>query len=647
MNLYDLAKEMGVSREDAIKAFDMLSEDCYATEPTMPLTKARIEQLRSILKQFEKVTPTPVPPIAPGVARPPIRKTHRLEERDFIVLTQSVIRKPQLARFLEKFLEAKSRSKNHSVIVILRGCYDDLRVAIEDDDALAENLEYLEVLEKDEFVVVLTGDPANEDNVIFRYITAPDKEKRSILVIGRNVILSQKIERYNETHKGNGYIPIYERDLDRNGELCNPNKYNPAFTPAKDGLPLAPYSTRPRTLNGEIPMDVGSIVNLSDGIQGRLGACISEGGAEGKIFRFGEIGGIPKCVKILKPNHSTEMKFKKLELMIRNYQKLRDHNPYILDRIAWPEEFVYNDCNEPVGYIMRDFRKLRPFSEFNHDSFPRLIPGLTKKHQIAMGKSFAEIVTFMHEHNVILCDINKKNLMFDENQQAYLVDLDSAQIADKGFYYSASVGIPEYHSPEHIGKEDYSFLHKPADDVWIMQMLLFSMLTPMADPYATTKSDDEVEIVRNGYYPYQAGDHPAESLAEERNGMWHIAISHLPAYLKLHFWESFHGNGKHFAEENRMAASEWLRDMIRYEQALPGMVNFDPNSGKYRPTVRKAYKDKAVNNAPQKRKNNFYDLLAKAKGLKNSSSDSGDDNGQPAQKNSRLVDNSRDWNSIS
>lgn len=165
---------------------------------------------------------------------------------------------------------------------------------------------------------------------------------------------------------------------------------------------------------------------------------------------------------------------------------------------------------------------------------------------------------------------------------AYLVDLDSAQIADDKWYYPSNVGIPEFRSPEHIYDDDFSFRRKKADDVWIMQMLIFHMLTPDGDPYAGSRDfDDERDIIAKGYYPYQAGNIGAED--QIKGSIWHMIVSHFPKFLKELFWNSFHGNGKYFHEETRRSSLDWLRTIVRYQEALPGIVKVNPESGKYLP----------------------------------------------------------------
>lgn len=255
-----------------------------------------------------------------------------------------------------------------------------------------------------------------------------------------------------------------------------------------------------------------------------------------------------------------------------------------MERIAWPEKIIYNEHEEPIGYIMNLFEGTTPFSDFAYDTFEEIIPGVKKKHQVTMAVNFAELIDFMHHNNIILCDINRGNVLFDKNQMAYLVDLDSAQIADQNYFYPSNVGIPEFLSPEHIYDKTFSFKRKKADDVWILQMLLFHMLTPDGDPYATSKDfDDEREIIAKGYYPYQAKNNAAEPPI--KGSVWHMIVGHFPLFVKEMFWNSFHGKGAFFHEADRKSSWDWLNTMVRYQECLPDMVKSDAESGKYMPTA--------------------------------------------------------------
>ena len=117
-------------------------------------------------------------------------------------------------------------------------------------------------------------------------------------------------------------------------------------------------------------------------------------------------------------------------------------------------------------------------------------------------------------------------------------------------------------------------------------MLLFQILTPMGNPYAGSCTNEK-EAVSKGLYPYQAGDKAADT--EIKGTPWHMIVSHFPRFLKMMFWNSFHGSGKFFHEADRRLAQAWLNTMVEYQEILPEHVKGDGESGKFMPTRYRKY----------------------------------------------------------
>ena len=375
------------------------------------------------------------------------------------------------------------------------------------------------------------------------------------------------------------YVRIFERDISAKGWLVNPKNQMAAFVDPGDKK-KSPLSDAPKHLEGEIPVSGQYVFMKSKNgyepvlLENELGH-----GGEANVYK---VFSGTKCAKIFKNESNSELKMQKVAIMCSKYGLLRMIDTPIMERVAWPEKMLYNEKAEPVGYVMKLFKDTTAFSEFAYDTFKEIIPRVEKKHQITMAVNFAELIDFMHHNNVILCDINRDNILYDKDLVAYLVDMDSAQVADDNWYYLSNVGIPEFRSPEHIYDDDFSFCRKKADDVWIMQMLIFHMLTPDGDPYAGSRDfDDEREIIAGGYYPYQAGNIGAED--QIKGSIWHMIVSHFPKFLKELFWNSFHGEGKYFHEETRRSSLDWLRTIVRYQETLPEIVKTNPESGKYIP----------------------------------------------------------------
>lgn len=611
-----LANLYGVTVDQAIQALEdnniiILSEDMPITNPQK---LARFSQIISSVKTGVRVTPVrssgnstqanttqnsqnnyTTPPRntsqqprtnRPGGSLPTgngdaEERQRQYLSRDYVIFTHMALRKFQTANILRQVIELKASRKTKTKIVVCSEAVDYVTKAAKDDDRLQTMADYLDVLKRYNMLTILPGRISEENHSISSFIKECNLSD-SILIVGVNRSLSTFVYFRNKNNQSDRtYVKIFERDVTGKGFLANPLKQMVAFEDPADKSP-APFSDAPVKLTSPIPTS-GQYVYYKQ--KGNLTPLLLEneigGGGEAYIYK---VFSGTKCAKIFKSESNSELKMKKIALMCSKCNLLKGIDTSIMERIAWPEKTLFNEHEEPIGYIMNLFEGTTPFSDFAYDTFEEIIPGVRKEHQVTMAVNFAELIDFMHHNNVILCDINRGNVMFDKNQMAYLVDLDSAQIADKNYYYPSNVGIPEFLSPEHIYDKNFSFKRKKADDVWILQMLLFHMLTPDGDPYATTKDfDDEREITAKGYYPYQAKNNAAED--DVKGSVWHMIVSHFPPFVKEMFWNSFHGNGAFFHESDRKSSLVWLNTMVRYQECLPDMIKSDPESGKYMPSA--------------------------------------------------------------
>lgn len=503
----------------------------------------------------------------------------QLLSRDYIIFTHMALRKPVAADIITKAIGVKIAKKTDTTLVVCAEAVEFVMEAAKKDSSIKKVADALESLKKYNMFTVLPGKISEENHAISTFIKGRNLSD-SIIVIGINRGLSTFIYSRNKANENDQmYVRIFERDISAKGWLVNPKNQMAAFVDPGDKK-KSPLSDAPKHLEGEIPVSGQYVFMKSKNgyepvlLENELGH-----GGEANVYK---VFSGTKCAKIFKNESNSELKMQKVAIMCSKYGLLRMIDTPIMERVAWPEKMLYNEKAEPVGYVMKLFKDTTAFSEFAYDTFKEIIPRVEKKHQITMAVNFAELIDFMHHNNVILCDINRDNILYDKDLVAYLVDMDSAQVADDNWYYLSNVGIPEFRSPEHIYDDDFSFCRKKADDVWIMQMLIFHMLTPDGDPYAGSRDfDDEREIIAGGYYPYQAGNIGAED--QIKGSIWHMIVSHFPKFLKELFWNSFHGEGKYFHEETRRSSLDWLRTIVRYQETLPEIVKTNPESGKYIP----------------------------------------------------------------
>lgn len=605
MTVCELAQCCGVTPEQVQSALE--TQNILLLSLDIALSSEKLKNYYKIIQKIPgaKVVPEfesgyvskPVPqPIPDPVPQPTPEERHlRLLSRDYVVFTYMALRKSGSTALIQLIVRLQSERKVSTRMVAVSQCIDEVMKAAETDTSIQLLAEYLKVLQNHRRLYLLKGTVAEENRVIGDFLLRQPYTK-TILIVGVNRSLrtfvaaqNRKIRNERKNKGRTDYVEIYERDVGKQGRLTNPNNQLVVFE-STNGKPKTNLSEAPLPMSGSIP---GAGENVYMNIRKewkpvKLGESIHSGG-EGVIYKLESfpVENIQKetrCAKIFKEANRSELKITKIEMMCRSFYKMRNVDVPIMERISWPEALLYNEEYEPVGYIMKLFENVTPFSHYNARTFPTLIPNISKANQITMAVNLAELVDFMHYHNVILCDINKGNVLFDKNQQAYLVDLDSAQIADSEVCYPSNVGIPEFLSPEHIDDRTFSFIRKKADDVWILQMLLFFLLTPAGTPYSVATDMNEKDIIRQGMFPFQSGlNRASDDIAGGKGGIWHTVYSHFPRFLKELFWESFHGDGKYFHEARRQDANVWLNAMVRYQNELPQLIERDSESGKYLP----------------------------------------------------------------
>jgi len=595
--LSEICKDFGVPIEEAMQALNNTGK-FVAVHPDISVYGNTLEEYKKIVKELKfKSNPEEDTKIVKKIKFNSNPNKNYLT-RDFIIFTHSALKKTGFDAIIKDFFEKKTDLNTNSKVVILEACFKSIMRESQQNQTIKKNATALNELNNRNSLITLQGNIIEEDKVLGNFIN--NNRNRYIIVFGKTGGLSRQIAFLNNNR--NNKI-IYERDFVHTGRIINPN-VKPVFEEINSQ----------KILNkGRITDDIpDKCVYNAKREPIYLEEIIHKGGAEGVIY---QINVRNKCAKIFNDKSCSELKTTKTAIMCQKYSQMYERNPVIMERIAWPEELLYNRKGQIIGYQMKYFKNAVPFSNYNNESFKKYIPNVTKAHQVHMAKSFTEIVLFMHDNNVILCDINRGNILFDNNQQAYIVDIDSAQIADQKYVYTSNVGRTELLSPEHIMKEGikYSFVHKKADDVWILQNMLFLMLTPIAKPYLTVKNLTEEEAVARGEYPFQCGENHAVDLAGDRGGVWHIIISHFPKFLKEDFWNSFHHDGIYFKEANRLTVDDWFDRMLKYESALPKMIERDSESGKFIPTKPKKADESYVENtenpkAPKKDSSNKKDI---------------------------------------
>ncbi|MCK3771301.1 hypothetical protein MZK47_16695 [Microbacterium aerolatum] len=211
------------------------------------------------------------------------------------------------------------------------------------------------------------------------------------------------------------------------------------------------------------------------------------------------------------------------------------------------------------------------FTIFNKRKFQREFPTWLKIDLVDVCIAFLEKVHQLHSMNVILGDINPKNLMIDDKKNVTIIDADSWQIEG----YPCPVGTPMFTSPRMLGATYAHELRTMQDELFAVATMLFMIIMTGQFPYIRTGTDgDMVQLIKEGYFAFQ---YENRNNKDQPNGDWKFMWSHIHKPVKDLFWHTFHKDGTRY--HDRPTASEWLHAFEGYREYLSNRrLNFDPMS---------------------------------------------------------------------
>lgn len=264
-----------------------------------------------------------------------------------------------------------------------------------------------------------------------------------------------------------------------------------------------PYSVNPIAGNADfiatdLNFGVGDILFTDDDEKVTLTSLISTG-AEGLVFCTQHDKWV---AKVYHRGGITPLRWYKL-MKMRNLELETDN-------ICWPYRLLFSSEHIPVGYMMRKASGTTISRAFDGpDAMEKYFPSWTRLHVVDSAISFLRAMDYLHLHGVIVGDIQLKNAMLEDEENLYLIDMDSIQYED----LPCPVGTEEFTRPELWGKSFTSFLRRPQDEDYSVSILVFSMLFCGQHPYAQRNG---LEMLRDEMearsFPYTVDDSENERI---------------------------------------------------------------------------------------------------------------------------------------
>lgn len=320
--------------------------------------------------------------------------------------------------------------------------------------------------------------------------------------------------------------------------------------------------------NSENRSDTGIKFYTSDGQLIYLGSLLGSGG-EGVVHKIQNMPG--KVVKMFKPTPDRDYMERKIEALINN------HIPSKLDNVlvyTIPESLLYDEADHFVGYIMPGITTRFKLFDVMRDSSTRkkYFPELDYRGLIIIAYNLAEAIYYLHEHDVVIGDLNHNNIVINPDGTVCLIDTDSYDIVDKNTneHFPCVVGFAELLAPElqTVGHLKNGRFTKETD-MFSFTILVFRLLMGNTDPFSgirtnlVSRSISDIpanEAIVNGECPY------IKTVEGMRIPEWAPSFDMLPEYIKNLFMRAFDYNKENYRDKikERPTAREWMDALIRF-----------------------------------------------------------------------------------
>lgn len=309
--------------------------------------------------------------------------------------------------------------------------------------------------------------------------------------------------------------------------------FNPVFEPPEKYISVVYNADRlPNDVEITSGISLTRVVRGEDGNRYRIGKVVlgtqlGQRGGEGTVYKCN----IPnKVCKIYHKDKITKFRLEKLVKMQAKNIKIKG--------ICYPEELLYNEKKQFVGYLMNEAKGHKLQTSVMH---PMVIkdkfPNWNRKELVKLCISILEITEQLHKSNIIIGDINANNILVADYNKVYFIDCDSFQIGP----YPCPVGTPYFTPRELHGKKYHSFLRTKEHDMFAITTLFFMILFLGKPPYSAKGGANPAENVKNGNFPYKFGDRKGEYVPD---GPWKFIWNNLPRKMKEIFEGCFVDNKK-------------------------------------------------------------------------------------------------------
>ena len=203
-----------------------------------------------------------------------------------------------------------------------------------------------------------------------------------------------------------------------------------------------------------------------------------------------------------------------------------------INGVCFPSKKVYDETGTLVGFSIPKPAGGRSFKDLmKPDNLNAWKPNWSRLELTKLAISLMKIIKELRENDILLGDINPRNIIIKNENEVFLIGTEFFQIGSLPYTPQNT----EFHVPELMAFGEMRA--RPQEDFAIAS-LIFEIFLPGRHPYASDY-DSIKNNIENNLFNYALGDNERIS---ESNEKWNAVWYSLPQEMRQFFFNSFNDN---------------------------------------------------------------------------------------------------------